>query len=171
MKPAIFLDRDGVLTVERGRISLPNETIIYDFAGECIAKLHEKGYFCIVVTNQSGVARGLFSERDLIEFNQKLQSMLELDAIYYCPHHPNGIIPRYRCICMCRKPKTGMIEAACKRFSIDLDKSWVVGDSESDIQLGKQMGIKTCFIYRNNKEMCYSSNMSCRDLFEFVKQV
>jgi D,D-heptose 1,7-bisphosphate phosphatase len=145
-KPAVFLDRDGVLTEEKGYITSIEDVNIFSYARDCINWIHEKGYYAIVVTNQSAVARGLISEEMLQRMNQYLMDETKVDAVYYCPHLENGKIEKYRQTCNCRKPKTGMIEKACCEYDIDLTKSYMVGDRAGDIELGKRAGIKTVLL-------------------------
>ncbi len=145
-KPAIFLDRDGVLTKEKGYICSVKELDIYSYSSECVSKIKEKGYYAIVITNQSGVARGLFSEKTLNEIHTYLIRETGVDGVYYCPHHPEGKIVDYSVICRCRKPETELLEMACEDFSIDLVNSYMVGDRASDIKLGQKKGIKTVLL-------------------------
>lgn len=142
-KPAVFLDRDGVLTKEKSYVCTMEELEIFPYAKECVDKIKEQGYYAIVVTNQSGVARGLFSEETLRKMNARLEMKTGVDAVYYCPHYPTGKIQKYSYVCACRKPEIGMITQACKEFTIDLQKSYMVGDRTSDILLGKKAGMKT----------------------------
>ncbi|MFH1055281.1 MAG: HAD-IIIA family hydrolase [Candidatus Altiarchaeota archaeon] len=151
-RPAFFLDRDGVINVER---HLLNEAINFELipgSVEAIRRINESGHLAIVVTNQPVVARGLCTFKDVEEVHKKMETLLgkegaKLDAIYWCPHHPdrgyNGENRRYKTDCECRKPKTGMIREAARRFNIDLKKSYIIGDSTRDIKLGKNAGIKT----------------------------
>lgn len=145
-KPAVFLDRDGVLTEERSYITSKEYLRVFSYAAECIRKIHEKGYYAIVITNQSGVARGLFTEEDLQEMNEYLIRQTGVDAVYYCPHHPEGKVEKYRKRCHCRKPETGMFEAACREFEIDMEDSYMVGDRAGDILAGQKVGIKTILV-------------------------
>jgi len=146
MKPAVFLDRDGVLSEEKSYVCKLEEFTIFSYTKDCIRKIKEKGYYAIVITNQSGVARGLFSEEVLQEMNSYLIEETGVDAVYYCPHHANGKIEKYKKECSCRKPNIGMIEHACQDFRIDMEKSYMVGDRASDILLGKNAGIKTILV-------------------------
>lgn len=146
LKPAIFLDRDGVLSEEKSYVCTLEDFTIFSYTKECIKKIKEKGYLTIVITNQSGVARGLFSEEVLQEMNSYLIKETDVDAVYYCPHHPQGKIEKYRKECNCRKPRTGMIEQACKDFSIDMERSYIVGDRASDILLGQNAGLTTVLV-------------------------
>ncbi len=145
-RPAVFLDRDGVLTEEKGYVVSIENLSIFSYAAECVKTIHQKGYYAIVITNQSGVARGLFSEKNLWEMNDYLMQQIGLDAVYYCPHHPEGTVMKYRKKCHCRKPQTGMLRAAQAKFDIDMQKSYMVGDRASDIMAGKNAGIKTILL-------------------------
>ena len=145
-RPAIFLDRDGVLTEERGYIDSVEKLRIFPYAAECIQQIHKKGYFAIVVTNQSGVARGLFTENQLAEMNNYLICQTNVDAVYYCPHHPEGKIENYKRKCSCRKPEIGLFETACKDFHIDLPNSYMVGDRADDMIAGQNMGLRTILL-------------------------
>ena len=145
-KPALFLDRDGVLTEEISYITSVENLHIFPYAAECIRQIHEKGYYAIVITNQSGVARGLFTEETLKDMNTYLKKMTGVDAIYYCPHHPDGEVDQYRKICRCRKPEIGLLEQACNDFDIDIDRSYMVGDRAGDILTGQRAGIKTALL-------------------------
>lgn len=146
MKPAVFLDRDGVLTEEEGYICRKEDLRIFDYSAECVRKIKEMGYYAIVITNQSGVARGFFSEQALKEMNDLLFHELGVDAIYYCPHYMKGDVKKYAIRCNCRKPKTGLIKQACKDFEIDIKRSFVVGDRATDILLGIDLGIPTVLL-------------------------
>ena len=145
-KPAVFLDRDGVLAREKGYVASKSEMELFPYAAECVAQIHQKGYYAIVITNQSGVARGFFTEESLREMNDYLKKETGVDAVYYCPHHPDGMVKRYQSVCHCRKPETGMIDMACSRFDIDLSKSYMVGDRAGDIKTGQRAGIKTILL-------------------------
>lgn len=145
-KPAVFLDRDGVLTVEKSYVCSIEELEIFPYVRECIAQIHKKGFLAIVITNQSGIARGMFTEEELHKMNRMLMQETGVDAVYYCPHHPQGMVEKYKVICDCRKPKTGLLERACKDYQIDLDNSYMVGDRAGDILAGMKMGIKTVLL-------------------------
>lgn len=146
VKPAVFLDRDGVLTEEKGYIDSVDRLCIFPYAAECVRKMQEKGYYVIVVTNQSGVARGFFEESELQKMNACLIRQTKVNAVYYCPHHPAGTVEKYKMECDCRKPQTGMFRAACREFAIDLPGSYMVGDRAGDILAGQNMGIRTVLL-------------------------
>lgn len=145
-KPAVFLDRDGVLTEENSYVASVDELKIFPYPQECVEQIHKKGYYAVVVTNQSGVARGLFTEKELQEMNRFLMEQTGVDAVYYCPHHPDGKIEQYRKLCHCRKPETGMFEAACERFGIEMKESYMVGDRAGDILAGQKAKLKTILV-------------------------
>lgn len=150
-KPTIFLDRDGTINEEMGYINHLDRFIIFPFVAESIRIFKEKGYFVIVVTNQSGVARGYFTEDLVKAIHKKLKTQLKefgtgVDAIYYCPHHPKEGYGKYVKDCRCRKPKPGMIEQAMRDFDINLNKSFMIGDRFKDMIFGKKMNLKTGFV-------------------------
>lgn len=145
-RPAVFLDRDGVLTEETGYVDSVEKLRIFPYAAESIRKIHEKGYYAIVITNQSGIARSLFTEEKLQEMNRYLQQYTGVDAVFYCPHHPEGVVEEYRIECNCRKPAIGMFQNACKRFDIDMTNSYMVGHRAGDIIAGQNAGIKTILL-------------------------
>lgn len=140
MNKAIFLDRDGTLNPDPGFISNPDDYWLYDGVIEALTRLKKAGYLLILITNQSGVARGLVSEEQLESVFAKMHKLLaeggiKLDGVYYCPHHPDH---PYKGVtdCNCRKPKPGMILQAIKDFGIDPATSYMIGDRTSDIKIG-----------------------------------
>lgn len=145
-KPTVFLDRDGVLCREQSYIVNVEDMEIFDYSAMCICQIHEAGYFAIVVTNQSAVARGMLALAELERMNAVLRDRLGVDAVYYCPHHEKGVVAEYVKKCNCRKPLTGMIEQACRDFEIDLSNSMMVGDRAGDILMGKNAGLKTVLL-------------------------
>ncbi len=137
-RPAVFLDRDGTLIEERGYPSRPQDIVPLPGVGRALARLREAGWLAIVLTNQSGVARGLFSEEELERLNEDLYRKLaqqggSVDALYYCPHHPEGRAAAYRHACTCRKPARGLLDLALAEHPIDLARSAFVGDSPRDL--------------------------------------
>lgn len=145
-KPAIFLDRDGVLSPEKNYVTSINDFEIFSFSREAVKKIHEAGYYAIVITNQSAVARGLLKIEELKKMNSYLIRETNVDAIYYCPHHIRGCIKQYAIACNCRKPKSGLIEKACNEYEIDLENSYFLGDRITDIIAGKTAGICTVLL-------------------------
>jgi D,D-heptose 1,7-bisphosphate phosphatase len=149
---AVFLDRDGVLNVERSFISTPEGLDLYDFTPAAVRNINQAGYLAVVVTNQSAIARNLCTEEEVQTIHAKLETLLGnehawLDAIYYCPHHPDKGFPEenkaYKIDCDCRKPKTGMFLKAIDKFNISIQDSYMIGDSERDIQAGINAGCIT----------------------------
>lgn len=147
-RPAFFLDRDGVITTEKGYVTSLNELEIFPFAEKCIEEIHAAGFKAIIISNQSAVGRGYMTEDELQRINRYLINKTGVEAIYCCPHwyNPNEKASRLNFKCNCRKPHTGLIEKAVIEHGILLDKSYFVGDRESDILTGKHAGIKTVFV-------------------------
>lgn len=148
MHPVVFLDRDGTVNEEMGYINHPDRFIIFPFVAESIRLLKSAGYKVIIITNQSGVARGYFTEELLKTVHQKLQVHLQnegtgFDALYYCPHHPTEGIAPYRKKCNCRKPAPGMVDKARREFDINMDASIVIGDRYKDVEFGRNLGLRT----------------------------
>ncbi len=151
MRPAVFLDRDGTLSEEIGYINHLSRFLLYPCAAEAVSLLNQAGFAAVVLTNQSGVARGYFSEELVNLVHQKLQEEIErgggrLDAIYYCPHHPEGRVEAYRRQCRCRKPDTGMIEQATAELNLDLSRSFVVGDRYLEVEMARRAGLSSVFV-------------------------
>lgn len=150
-RPAVFIDRDGTISEEVGYINHPSRFRVFPYSAPAIRLLNESGWLAIVVTNQAGVARGYFPEEMIQRVHQSLNRYLEsngarLDAIYYCAHHPSAGEPPYRLDCDCRKPRPGLIRRAMADFQIDVEKSWMVGDRYSDIELARNAGINSAFV-------------------------
>lgn len=145
-KPAVFLDRDGVLCREKSYVTRKEDLELFEYTKSCIEEIRKKGYYAIVITNQSGVARGFFTEDTLNDMNEYLQKETGVDAIYYCPHHPQGKLKSYAKKCDCRKPGIGLLQRAAEQFDIDMEHSYMVGDRASDIQTGQNAGIKTILL-------------------------
>lgn len=153
IKNAIFLDRDGVLVEDTGYINSPDGLHFLPRAIDGLRALQDR-FRLVIITNQSGVARGYFSEEDLAEIHDRLIANLSdhgafLDGIYYCPHHPEGVLDEYRIECDCRKPDAGLIRQASSDLGIDLNGSYMVGDSERDMVAGKSVGLKTIQVCTN----------------------
>ena len=137
---AVFLDRDGTLNHDSGYVRTPNAFSVFPESGPAVAQLNRAGLLVIVVTNQSGIARGIISHEDLSKIHEKLRLEMKrhgasIDDIFVCPHHPNDG-------CRCRKPQTGMLEEAARRFDVDLTRSYMVGDKDLDVQLANRVGAK-----------------------------
>lgn len=146
-KPVAFLDRDGVLNVDHGYVHRPERLEWVAGAPEAVRLLNEAGIPVIVITNQSGVARGYFGETDVQQFHAHVQEQLRargahVDAFYYCPHHPQGTVAEFAIACDCRKPKPGMLKMIAERFEVDPEETPVVGDSLRDLLAGTALGFR-----------------------------
>lgn len=173
---AIFLDRDGTINKYVGFLRKPDQLELLPGVAEAIRIINTAGYLCVVVTNQPVLARGEVTVSELNDIHNKMETLLGLegayvDAIYYCPHHPDRGYPQevkeLKIECECRKPKPGLLLQAAKRFHIDLENSWMVGDSKDDILAGKNAGCKTCLLGHEQ----YGQNCSAESLNSFVKKV
>ena len=152
---AIFLDRDGTINIYKGFLRNINDFELIQGIGDAIQRINEQGYLAIVVTNQPVIARGELSKEELEEIHNRMETELGkegayLDGIYVCPHHPDkgyeGEVAELKFDCACRKPKPGMLLRAAKDFNINLEESWMVGDSESDIKAGRAAGCRTALV-------------------------
>ncbi|MFH1231293.1 MAG: HAD-IIIA family hydrolase [Planctomycetota bacterium] len=145
---AVFLDRDGTIIRELKKgLTETSQIKLYHKVSVALKILQQNGYKLIVITNQSLVARGLIQESKLNYIHKYLKKLLakkriKIDGIYYCPHHPEGIIERYRKICSCRKPQAGLLKKAMRDFNIEPSQSFFIGDSLKDMQAAEKVGIK-----------------------------
>ncbi len=151
MNKAVFIDRDGVINSDEGHyyVYKVDDFVFNPQVADSLSLLKENGFLLIMITNQGGVAKGEYTEDDITLVHDYMQAELSkqnaaFDAIYYCPHH-NAISD-----CDCRKPKPGMILNAVKDFNIDLNKSFLIGDSQRDIEAGNAAGVKICFKVEKN---------------------
>lgn len=157
---AIFLDRDGTLINDPGYLNHPDQVQLLDGAAEALRELRGLSYKTVVVSNQSGVARGIVTEQMLERIHERLGELLaakgaSLDKVYYCPYHPDGVIDQYRKDSDWRKPRPGMLLAAAQEMHIDLAKSWMIGDNERDIEAGRSAGCRTILISPTRSESGY----------------
>jgi len=148
---AVFLDRDGTINTEEDFLSNPELLRFEKRAVEGLRLLAEAGFRLVVVSNQSGVARGLFDEEAVRDVNSRLEEMLrqediEIAAFYYCPHHPAGTVPEYTRVCPCRKPAPGLFTQASKDLDIDPAASYAVGDRARDLEAGRRVGARTVLV-------------------------
>jgi len=148
---ALFLDRDGTLIYPVHFPSRPEELRIYARLGPALRALQEMDFLLVIITNQSGLARGYFTAADLDRMHAYLRAELErmgvrLDGIYYCPHHPNGSIHELAITCECRKPRPGLLLQAAEELDIDLARSWFVGDILDDVEAGNLAGCRTALV-------------------------
>lgn len=149
---AVFLDRDGTIIADRRFLHRIEQVDLLPGAVEALRTLEGMGFALIVVSNQSGVARGKFSEMDVRTVNEYLQTILaeqgiHLNGMFHCPHHPEGDVPAYAIMCACRKPGTGMAEQAeGVTGPIDYAHSWSLGDKPTDVEFGQNLGTRTALI-------------------------
>jgi len=141
---AVFLDRDGTINIDTHYLHDPARFVMYPGVGNGVRLLQDHGFKIIVITNQSGIGRGYFSEKQLFAVHEKMNDLfrqfgVSLAGIYYCPHHPDDH-------CTCRKPQTGLFEKAVLQHGIDVSQSFMVGDKLLDIEAGKKIGAKTILI-------------------------
>jgi D-glycero-D-manno-heptose 1,7-bisphosphate phosphatase len=163
MRQAVFMDRDGTVSEETGYTGQVEHFRLYPCAAPAIRRLNQAGLRVILVTNQSGVARGYFSENAVQRIHATLQQELAregacLDAIYYCPHHPEGTVSEYRRQCDCRKPGPGMLERAAREFDLDLAASFMVGDRYRDLETGFRAGARSILVLSGYGEAEYASD-------------
>ncbi len=145
MNKAVFLDRDGTVNEEVGYLRDIDKLVLIPGVAGAIRRLSDAGFKIVLVTNQSGVARGYFPEALVHEAHARLDEMLKqegarIDAVYYCPHHPTAGNSRYTVDCDCRKPRTGLLDRAARDMDINVSHSYMVGDKWSDVELGQRAG-------------------------------
>jgi D-glycero-D-manno-heptose 1,7-bisphosphate phosphatase len=149
VRAAAFLDRDGVINADHGYVHSIGRFELLPGVPAALRRLQQAGFLLIVVTNQSGIARGLYTEADYARVTQHLRDELAsegvaLDAIYHCPHLPDATVSAYRRECDCRKPRPGMLLRGIAEFDIDPQRSLLIGDKPSDIQAGRAAGVRRC---------------------------
>ncbi len=146
MRPAVFLDKDGTLVRDVPYNVDPERIVLTEGAADGVRKLHAAGFALVVVSNQSGVARGYFVEAELEAVWTKLRDLLGVPLeFHYCPHHPEGHAP-YNVACDYRKPEPGMLLQAAQAHNLDLSQSWMVGDILNDVQAGRRAGCRTVLL-------------------------
>lgn len=164
MRKAVFLDRDGTIIEDVCHLHRIEDIRILPGVPEAIRRLNEVGWLVIVVTNQSVVARGLLSEDQLKVIHKVIDKRLanrgaRIDAWYYCPHHPGGIVREYSIECECRKPKPGMLLRAAREYDITLECSWMVGDKQSDVECGSRLGLRSIQLGRDVSSLSAAVSM------------
>jgi len=177
MERTVFLDRDGTIIEDVGYLGECSKIRFLPRVSEAIKLLNENGFKVIVTTNQSGVARGYFTEETVREINTYIQESLAkqgaiIDKTYYCPHHIDGIIKEYSKECYCRKPNPGMIKEAAAEFDIDLEGSFVIGDKITDVEAGYRAGCHTVLLTNkgcpDEGEIALIPHHIATDLYEAV---
>ncbi|MBS1794481.1 MAG: HAD family hydrolase [Acidobacteria bacterium] len=166
---AVFIDRDGTLIEEVNFLSRVEDLRYFADTAGALDRLKQAGFLIVVVTNQSGIGRGLFTENEMHAIHDRMRADLpgRFDAIFFCPHLPDAG-------CRCRKPNPGMIEAARAEFSIDLEKSWMIGDKALDVEFGAAAGLKTALVLtgygrRERERLTSEPDVVGENLLEIVK--
>jgi D-glycero-D-manno-heptose 1,7-bisphosphate phosphatase len=168
---AVFVDRDGTLIEEVNFLSRTEDLRFFSFTGEAVELLKENGFLVIVVTNQSGIGRRIFTESAMHEIHEAIQTETseKIDAFYFCPHLPDEA-------CACRKPKTGMIKQATADFEIDLENSWFVGDKAIDVEAGRNANLKTALVLTGYGKQAFEqlenqADLTAENLLEAVREI
>ena len=146
-RPAVFIDRDGTINEQMGYVNHISRFVLLPGTAEGIRLLNRHQYLAIIVSNQSGVARGYFPMELIDRVHAHMKELLakegaNIDGIFFCPHYPRGIVPEYSVECDCRKPGTGLVQKACESFDIDMKNSYVIGDRCSDIELAERSNLQ-----------------------------
>lgn len=153
---AVFLDRDGVINVDRHYLHRTEDFELIAGVPQALQRLQWAGWKLVVVTNQSGIARGMYTEDDYQRLTRHMRALLAqegvtLDAVLHCPHLPDGSVAAYRTACDCRKPAPGMLVRAARELSLDLPRSVMVGDKGSDLRAGRGAGVARCLLVRSGQ--------------------
>lgn len=151
LKPVVFLDRDGTINYDAGYINDPVNFVMYPFAAQSVKMLNDAGFLVIVITNQSGLARGFFNLDTMNKIHEKMNNQFEkqgayIDDIFYCPHDPNAKVVEFKSVCSCRKPETGLLDMAIEKHPIDINRMYIIGDKYSDMMAGYKKGCKTIMV-------------------------
>jgi D-glycero-D-manno-heptose 1,7-bisphosphate phosphatase len=151
MKPAVFLDRDGTIIEDVDYLSALGQIVLFPWTIDALRLLNRAGFVTVVVTNQSAVARGIVTEDFVHETHAAFDRLVaaggaRIDRYYFCPHHPDGTIERYKRLCRCRKPQPGMIDTAVADLGLDLSRSWMVGNRRLDVEAGRAAGLRSILV-------------------------
>lgn len=176
MNKAVFLDRDGVINHDHAYVSNILNFEFIDGVFDACQQFIKQGYMIIVVTNQSGIGRGYYSEQDFNLLTNWMKAEFDkhqvtISEVYFCPHHPKNALPNYLKKCDCRKPMPGMLNQAINKFDIDVNQSIMVGDKVSDLQAAKAAGIKTKILVRSGKPITNAGKLIADEIWEtlFIK--
>lgn len=177
MRKVIFLDRDGTINVEKSYLHKWEDFEFEKNAIEGLKELKNLGYEFIVVTNQSGIGRGYYTEEDLVTLNNQMTKKLkefgiEILECFYCPHHPEKGIGKYKVDCNCRKPNPGMLLEGIKKYDVDIENSFMIGDKKGDLEAGKKAGLKSILVLtgygKKIEEEVKGNYLIAKDLLEVV---
>lgn len=175
-KPAVFIDRDGVINVDHGYVSKVDDFEYIDGVFEATKALKDLGYQLVLVTNQSGIARGYYSEKEFLTLTEWMDwnfvdKGIEFDGLYYCPHHPDGSIEKYAQVCDCRKPAPGMFISAQQELDIDMARSVMIGDKTDDMKAAIAAGVNTKILVRSGKEVTDEAQSLADVVLDSIKDV
>ena len=170
MEKAFLLDRDGTINVDTDYLMSPEQVVLLDGVGEAIYRLRMAGYLAIVISNQSGVARGYGTEQDVIAVNNRINELLseyntKIDEFYYCPHHPEAKVEKYRKDCQCRKPKIGLFEQAIRDYRLDPSQCVAVGDRERDVKNVDKLGVVKSAVIGKGEKCKFRDLLECVDYY------
>jgi len=171
----MFLDRDGTLIEDKGYTNKIKDLRFIEGVIEGLKLIQKLNYKLIIVTNQAGIGKGKYKEEDYFSFRNEMHKNLReqgifITAEYFCPHHPDAVIEKYKIDCSCRKPKSGMLEEAARDFNLDLTKCWMIGDKTSDILAGKNAKCKTIQVMTGEEKIKSSeADFLVNNLLEAVK--
>ncbi len=175
MRKAALIDRDGVLNEDRAYVHRIEDFQFIPGAIAALQRLQQAGFLLVLITNQSGIARGLFTEADYHRLDRYIreqlsQSGVSLDSVQYCPHLPDAAVGQYRRDCECRKPRPGMILEAAALLNIDLAQSFLVGDRASDIDAGRAAGVGRCFLVRSGQKFSAADALLADAVYDDLAQ-
>ncbi len=175
LRKAAFLDRDGVINRDKAYGYKVEDFEFISGAVDALLRLRSAGYLLVIATNQSGIARGLFSEQDYQHLTTYMTGLLgasgvAIDSIEYCPHLPDAAVEQYRLACDCRKPQPGMLRRAIARLGIDAASSLLIGDRASDIEAGRRAGVGRCYIVRSGHPLEPAAMASADGVFDDIDQ-
>ncbi|MEO5859316.1 MAG: HAD family hydrolase [Pyrinomonadaceae bacterium] len=170
-RPAAFIDRDGTLIEEVNFLSNVDDLQVFPYTADALRKLKDNGFWIVVVTNQSGIGRGIYSEADMHAIHDAMQAQLgwAIDAFYFCPHLPDEG-------CECRKPGLGMLNFAQRDMAIDLQRSWMIGDKRIDVETGQAAGIGSALVLTgygltHREQLINSADVVSENLLDAVEQI
>ncbi len=176
LRRAVFLDRDGTLNRDTGYVSRPQDVELIDGAAQGAKALADAGYHLVIVSNQSGIARGLMTVDQADAVDQRLLSLLRehgvvIAAVYRCPHLPDGTVESYAVVCECRKPKPGMLFQAANDLGLALRESWMVGDGDRDVEAGLAAGCRAIVLSTNGKTPKKDGVYGAKDLRDAARVI
>jgi D-glycero-D-manno-heptose 1,7-bisphosphate phosphatase len=175
LRKAAFIDRDGVINEERAYVHKPEDFEFIKGTVEALLRLQAAGYLLVVITNQSGLARGFYKEEDYIRLTSYMADRLRaagvmLDSVEHCPHLPDAPLERYRLECDCRKPQPGMLRRAMANLGIDSGASVLIGDRASDIEAGRKAGVGRCYIVRSGHPVSHEDIALSDGVFDDLRE-